>query len=115
MTALCRGLPGCRSAYLEGSRDVTDAGIGAIVAAWPELEVLSLKQVGVTDDGMVLLRSMQRLAELELDEVPRVTLKGARATARFPHLKRLVAPEHWRNDDFEGVIDDRGIILSWSH
>ena len=114
VVALCRSLPACESVDLEGSRSITDASIRAIVEAWPELWGLRVKGARFTDEGILLLRDLPRLSDLEFVDVPGVTAKGARVVAQLPHLERLVAPADWFNDEFDEIVNRRGLIIGLS-
>lgn len=99
LATLCEHLPSCAVLELEGSSDITEAGLRHILRAWPDLSALSISGSSISDAGLHLLARESRLTIVEFKRSPGITRKGLLELARMPTLIQLQFPIRFYDDD----------------
>jgi hypothetical protein len=102
--------PNLKGLLLYGGGRITNQAIPSLTKL-PILEVLILKNTRVDDEGILLLKELASLINLELFwesyDGPILTDKALDHLAQFPHLKQIHLSGGWSSDDAVKKLKDK--------
>jgi hypothetical protein len=93
---LCKWAPKCTSLDITGCPQITDRGVGCVVADLPWLRGFGIAGTRITNRGIRALSHLPRLEEVSIDDIAQTTTGEAiHDLLELPELRSLGIPRHW--------------------